>query len=41
MLTGIFVIKIPHGDADALAHGKAGADNRAIVCCLLRKTCRC
>lgn len=41
VLTAVFVIKIPDSYPDALAHGKTGADNRAIVCCLLRKTCRC
>lgn len=41
ILTRIFVIEIPYSYADTLAHGKAGADNRAIICCLLCKTCCC
>lgn len=40
LLTGVLVVKVPNSDSHALADGKAGAHNRAIVCCLLRET-RC
>lgn len=35
ILTTVFVIEIPHRQSDALADGKTGAHNRAIIRCLL------
>lgn len=40
ILTTVFVIKIPNSYPDALADGKTGAHNRAIIRCLLREA-RC